>query len=91
MESGDTRVASTDEAAAVLGLTRARASEVLRDLEAAGFIRVSQRRVRATAAGVSLGVEVATSRKRIHELAVSPRGPYWTYIPEEVNLKRQWS
>jgi DNA-binding IclR family transcriptional regulator len=90
-EAGEVRSASVPDAMRALGLTEPRTRSVLDDLQEAGFLTLEEDGIQPTVAGIALGVQVATSlqQTRRHELA--PRKPFWTYIPEEVNLDRKRS
>lgn len=75
-----------------LQLTPEFATALAQRVAAAGFVELSNARVRPTVAGVSLGVMLAASRSEVRrrELRIGA-GPYWTYVPEEVSLNGKWS
>jgi DNA-binding IclR family transcriptional regulator len=87
-ETGDVRRISVPDCARLLGLTEQQAVRVIEDLQEAGFLVLVRGRIQPTVAGIALGMEVATSVRQIHEREQSARSPFWTYVPEEVNLER---
>jgi DNA-binding IclR family transcriptional regulator len=86
-EDGEPRTSSIREAARLMGLTEARAARVIESLHEVGFVNLEQDRVVPTVAGLALGLEVSTALRQIHVNELSMRRPFWTYIPEEVNLE----
>jgi DNA-binding IclR family transcriptional regulator len=86
-EDGEPRTSSIREAARLLGLTESRAARVIESLRDVGFINLEQDRIVPTVAGSALGVELSTALRQIHKSELTMRRPFWTYIPEEVNLE----
>jgi DNA-binding IclR family transcriptional regulator len=86
-ETGEVRTGSIREATRLMGLPEAHAKRVIERLQQAGFVKLEQGRIVPTVAGIALGVEVSTSLRQIRESELSLRRPFWTYIPEEVNIE----
>ena len=85
--SGEMRSVSISDAGRILGLSSLRTNEVIGELEMAGFVIFENGQVSPTVAGLELGHQIARSARQTQDLELSPRGPYWTYFPEEVDLR----
>src|SRR5438309_376696 len=85
---GDVSRLGVDVIARALALPRTAAIEALDQLADADLINLERDIVQPTPSGVRLGHALASSRSEVEHRELTTFRPYWSYLPEEVDLRR---